>query len=240
MSEELTDPTLEEPAIEDVLRYYDGAMPAWEARQFEERAARSDAFAEKARAIWRILEQVQDASRRLSPERVEEILQQQRGRRWRKRLEEAAAELAQRGRRLALLAEEGAEAALEIAFGAAARTAEILAAPAAACVRPQARLQFGYAGGAAHKALRTRGAAGRKGFFVSAALPQGARVSADPSNREIVVEFPGAAPERVFLLSEHPRGGVREAGMEKTADGARAVFRDVQPGRHLLAVPRPN
>jgi hypothetical protein len=131
-----------------------------------------------------------------------------------------------------------AEAALEVAFDAAGQVGRVLAGPVQECLRAEAGFAYRPTGGA----LRAKGGAEAfatesEGIILSAALPAGARVTANALERTVTVAFRRlAAPTLVVLIPQEPWEFPWVVEVPVGEERPRAHFEAVPPGQYLLAV----
>ena len=226
------------PAIEDVVRYFDGDMQPKEVLAFERQADESEEFAQQVQAMWEILEALDTAGERVDrhavEKRIERVVADERQLWWRERLHEALGSLLGRSVQVA----EGAEAAFEVTLRVTGEVASTIVQAAEGCLRSGVQFEFGYAA-IERGATSDYGAPEdvSTGFFRAGEFS--GVIRSDASHREVVITFLDASPKDVFLVPEDASAPALEAAWEPSTGGlgSQAVFRGVRAGAHLIIIP---
>ena len=246
MSADWQDEEFSGPSLDDVTRYFTRAMAAPESRIFERHLASSEEFAARAMAMWELIEPLESVQAQVDPDAAHRILLHERGLWWRKRLQEAAARMADERRQLGRLAQSGVAAALELTLDVPRRLARLLVDPVQAVLAPGAAVSF-VAAAPHHIAqpIRTRGAGPAaaappqqcSGTLIAESLPR-ARVVVDPQARTLLVSFQdGPIPDALVLVPGDPDAEIRVGVIVSTATGPLATFVDLPDGEYLLIEP---
>jgi hypothetical protein len=193
--------------------------------EFERRAGDSPAFLERAREIGEVLAALGSVKVKTDLESLDAL---NRRRAWPERLKNAVQHL----RELAVLAEKGAEAAIEL-------TLDAVGSPVNTCIREGANLRFNYASGPVRawgvsRPDKSPDPEKRDGSFATSRIAN-ASVGVDSNSRTVILQFqPEEIPLVVVLIPEDPYASPL-SGKKDPAAGT-VVFENIPEGRYLLTI----